>query len=401
MRNYARIVLAQDFQNVLDIDICCGNFYIMRNNKKTLYSSWRHNGCVKNKYLNLNGISSSIYSFNDATTKVEDFKRDEFTTVKLFPRAKIIGSNDFEKLILSDEFDFDVVNFHLMWMTDKNTILKALKKKKIPYIITVHGAYAPNLIDNLKKKISMLTLEGNFLKNANALHALCNEEKVYLKDLKLEMPIYTIPNGIGDVEIEKIKNSNMLENPFEKEFINILWVGRIREDKNVIGIVESLKFLNKDIKEKIRIHIVGNGIESYIKKVNTVVKNNSLEKYVIFHGPKYKEEKYQYILNCDIYMQPSFSEGVSFSILDAMICERPMILSRQTNMTYFYNKNFYLMTEPYPEDIAKAITQLSSNEELMAEFSKNSKKLVQEYFNWEKLIYEYIDMYNEVKVKND
>ena len=37
------------------------------------------------------------------------------------------------------------------------------------------------------------------------------------------------------------------------------------------------------------------------------------------------------------------------------------------------------MTEPYPEDIAKAITQLSSNEELMAEFSKNSKKLVQEY----------------------
>lgn len=354
-----------------------------------------------NKYLNLNGISSSIYSFNDATTKVEDFKRDEFTTVKLFPRAKIIGSNDFEKLILSDEFDFDVVNFHLMWMTDKNTILKALKKKRIPYIITVHGAYAPNLIDNLKKKISMLTLEGNFLKNANALHALCNEEKVYLKDLKLEMPIYTIPNGIGDVEIEKIKNSNMLENPFEKEFINILWVGRIREDKNVIGIVESLKFLSKDIKEKIRIHIVGNGIESYIKKVNTVVKNNSLEKYVIFHGPKYKEEKYQYILNCDIYMQPSFSEGVSFSILDAMICERPMILSRQTNMTYFYNKNFYLMTEPYPEDIAKAITQLSSNEELMAEFSKNSKKLVQEYFNWETLIHEYIDMYNKVKVNND
>lgn len=354
-----------------------------------------------NKYLNLNGISSSIYSFNDATKKVEDFKRDEFTTVKLFPRAKIIGSNDFEKLILSDEFDFDVVNFHLMWMTDKNTILKALKKKKIPYIITVHGAYAPNLIDNLKKKISMLTLEGNFIKNASALHALCNEEKVYLKNLKLKMPIYTIPNGIGDVEIEKIKKSNLLENPFEKEFINILWVGRIREDKNVIGIVESLKFLDKDIKEKIRIHIVGNGIESYIKKVNTVVKDNSLEKYIIFHGPKYKEEKYQFILNCDIYIQPSFSEGVSFSILDAMICEKPMILSRQTNMTYFYNKNFYLMTEPYPEDIAKAINDLSSNKELMTEFSGNSKKLVQEYFNWEKLIYEYINMYNQVKVDND
>jgi glycosyltransferase involved in cell wall biosynthesis len=60
-----------------------------------------------------------------------------------------------------------------------------------------------------------------------------------------------------------------------------------------------------------------------------------------------------------------------------------------------------MLIEPYPEDIAKAINDLSSNKELMSEFSKNSKKLVQEYFNWEKLIYEYIDMYNEVKVDND
>ncbi|MBA3025027.1 MAG: glycosyltransferase family 4 protein [Sulfurimonas sp.] len=349
-----------------------------------------------NKYLNANGVESSIYSFNDNQAAIEDFKRDEFTTVKLFPRAKLFKSKEFSDFILSDEFDFDIVHFHLMWMIDKNTILAALKKRNIPYIMTVHGAYAPNLIDTMKKYISMKTLEGRYIAGAKGLHALCFEEKAYLKNLNLKSPIYVIPNGISQSEIEKIQRSKNLENPFDNNYINLIWVGRIREDKNVLGIVESLLYLNDEIKNKVRIHIVGNGIESYIEKVKNMIEINNLEKNVIFHGPKYKEEKYQYILNADIYLQPSFSEGISFSILDAMACAKPMILTRQTNMTYYYNKNFYIMTEPYPEDIADAIDKLASNEAIRNELATNAKNLIETTFNWDSLIGEYIGMYKKV-----
>ena len=116
-----------------------------------------------NKYLNENGVFSEIYSFNDNQKDIEDFVRDEFTTVKLFPRSKYFKSKKFCNYILSDKFDFDIVHFHLMWMLDKNTILAALKKRNIPYIITTHAAYTPDRIDSLKKKISMMTLEKNYL----------------------------------------------------------------------------------------------------------------------------------------------------------------------------------------------------------------------------------------------
>ena len=109
-----------------------------------------------------------------------------------------------------------------------------------------------------------------------------------------------------------------------------------------------------------------------------------------------KEEKYQYILNSDIYIQPSFSEGISFSILDAMACAKPMILTRQTNMTYYYNKNFYLMVEPYPEDIASAIEKLALDENMRDELAKNAKNLIKTIFNWNSLIKEYIEMYKKV-----
>lgn len=86
--------------NALDIDVCCGNFYIMRNNKKTLYSSWRHNGCVKNKYLNyyLNNfcprtgcciIKKNIaerFSYDGGLKKYEDLKviLDMFSIAKIY-----------------------------------------------------------------------------------------------------------------------------------------------------------------------------------------------------------------------------------------------------------------------------------------------------------------------------
>ena len=69
-----------------------------------------------------------------------------------------------------------------MWMIDKNTILSALKRKGIPYIITTHAAYTPDRINSLKKLISINTIEKNILKVA-AIHALCNEEKAFLRNL--------------------------------------------------------------------------------------------------------------------------------------------------------------------------------------------------------------------------
>ena len=166
-----------------------------------------------NKYLNKRGVTCEIFSFNDNQERVEDFKRDEDTSIKLFPRTKYFKNKDFCDYILSDQFDFNIVHFHLMWMIDKNSILTALKKKAIPYIITVHGAYAPNLINSLKKKISMKTFEKNYLNNAKALHALCYEEKHYLRNLGLSLPIFVIPNGINETETSKIEKSFKLDSP--------------------------------------------------------------------------------------------------------------------------------------------------------------------------------------------
>ena len=120
----------------------------------------------------------------------------------------------------------------------------------------------------LKKTIAINTIEKKiYLFNAILIiHALCYEEKGFLRNLGIKNPIYVIPNGISTNEIQKISTSTELANPFDTKFINLVWVGRIREDKNVLGIVKSLMFLDEVIRDKIKIHIVGNGIEKLYAK---------------------------------------------------------------------------------------------------------------------------------------
>jgi hypothetical protein len=48
-----------------------------------------------NKYLNNNGVESKILSFNDNTTSMEEFKRDEYTDILLFPRSKFFKNKVF------------------------------------------------------------------------------------------------------------------------------------------------------------------------------------------------------------------------------------------------------------------------------------------------------------------
>lgn len=359
------------------------------------------NGITRTVYnIHENLISSfakDIWSFDDRSTGHNSFKRDCGLEVELFGRKKFGINAELKRHLKSS--NTDLFHFHLMWIWDKNALAKEVLKANKSYICTTHAAYTPDRINSFKKRIAMNSFELEFLKGAKAIHALCKEEKFILRELGLENKIYVIPNGISDREYSLISQAREMVDPYDRDFFQICWVGRLRPDKNVDGMINALSLLPKSVLKKIKLNLIGGGSLQYEKKLKNLVIKNNLCDHVEFHGSKFSAEKYNFIDKADMYLQPSFSEGVSFSLLDALACGTPTVISRQSNMNYYVPFSAFEVIEPFAEDISDSILNLFDDSSKRDVLRSSSQDLVRDFFYWPRLIKDYQDMYLEVNIE--
>ncbi len=121
----------------------------------------------------------------------------------------------------------------------------------------------------------------------------------------------------------------------------VISIGRLERQKGFDLSIEVVKNFN----EEIRKHnydrdyvfvIIGDGIE-YNRLIN-YAKKLEVEKYIRFLG--YKENIYDYINACDLFLLTSYWEGSPNVVLEALALKRPVISSEVEGISEFLNKDF-------------------------------------------------------------
>ena len=105
----------------------------------------------------------------------------------------------------------------------------------------------------------------------------------------------------------------------KKENINLLFLSRIEEKKGIYIAIELLRILNGE-ENKFKLYIAGNGsLESEIK---TVAENSD---DIIWVGYVDNVKKHELLLESDIMILPSYSEGMPLTLLEAIMYGLPII----------------------------------------------------------------------------
>ena len=102
------------------------------------------------------------------------------------------------------------------------------------------------------------------------------------------------------------------EPAFDPEHINLVTVGRISSEKGQDMIPAVTRRL-LDAGHKVRWYIIGDGDAR--PQVEQLVRERDVEDHVILLGTR--TNPYTYIRACDIYVQPSYTEGYSTTICEA------------------------------------------------------------------------------------
>lgn len=180
-------------------------------------------------------------------------------------------------------------------------------------------------------------------------------------------------------------NINKTTNQLNSSSVQILFAGYLSKDKGIYDILDSVPLL---IKKHKNVKFVFAGAEDtpgeleIIKK--RIIKNN-IGNYVSFLGVLPKRGLISLYENSDIFILPSYIEGMPMTILEAMASGLPVISTPVGGISEVIidGINGFLITPGDYVDLANKITMLVENNELCKTMSVNNRKKIKKDYSWD------------------
>lgn len=197
-----------------------------------------------------------------------------------------------------------------------------------------------------------------------------------------EQKIQIIPNG---VKVEKHLAKKKFSFP-----LKICFVGRLIPRKQVKMILEAAQILKKDGFEEFSISIIGNGPEkSYLKSFSNKLNVSDKTK---FYGEVDYDEVLDILMEMDLFILPSISEGISNALLQSCAAGCvPLVLKTQQNKEVV-NSGINGFCFSNSKELAEYILKLKDSK-LMEKISRSAHRNVKKNFNIEQVAKEYKILY--------
>jgi glycosyltransferase involved in cell wall biosynthesis len=282
--------------------------------------------------------------------------------------------------------DFDLILIHATFCDPERMAAKAAKRVGIPYICYTHGTFEPwrMAYKQYKKKIYMALIEERILRRAAGI-VVCNDaETRFLQKYGITAPIKRIPWGIQPV----IKTGNSTQQVLEEYFPAlqdrpyILFLSRVHRMKGLDLLVPAFAKVAERFSGWVLV-IAGPDEGGYKQIIEKMVENYNLGNQVLFTGLVEGKKKSVLLENADLYVLPSYSEGFSVSVVEALGYGRPAVITTSCYVPEVAEKQAGLIVPPDQDALMLALEAMMGNDDLRRSCGQNALLLAQQYFTWE------------------
>lgn len=252
----------------------------------------------------------------------------------------------------------------------------ARNAKSMKVIYTAHGFHFFKGA-SLKNWLLFYPIEKIFSKYTDVLITINQEDYEAAKKFKAKRVEY-VP-GVG-IDTQKIADLNFAREEkreqfgIKKEDLVLLSVGEINKNKNQEVVIRALAELNRS---DIQYYIAGQGPER--EHLEKLAEEKGISGQVHFLG--YRSDVLDWYKMADIFCFPSYREGLSVALMEAMASGLPVIVSEtRGNVDLVIPQKGGILCNPSDDrQFAAAIKKLAENAALREAFSMYNKKRMEEF----------------------
>jgi len=234
--------------------------------------------------------------------------------------------------------DYDIIHIHGLYRFPMTYAAWQARKQGIPYIITPHGSLDPYLYKRstrgnlLLKRIYERLFDLPNLNRASAIHYTAEEERNRAAFFKLKAPSVVVPIGLDWERFARLPARGRFRAKLGiGDASLVLFLGRLHSKKGLDILVDAFAKVKKAIPNA-RLAVVGPDNDGYASRVRGWIREKGLEESVTFVDALEGDAVIQAYVDADVFVLPSYTENFGMTVVEAMACGTPVVISDQVNI---------------------------------------------------------------------
>jgi glycosyltransferase involved in cell wall biosynthesis len=275
----------------------------------------------------------------------------------------------------------DGVHIHGLWETHCMTAARIARARKRPYVISAHGMLEQWALQykRLKKALYAALVEIRVMKSAACLRALSLDEVEDYRRLGLTNPIAVVP---GAVSAPPTLSPVLFRSDWRRLDGKriVLFLGRIHPKKGLHLLLRAWARVVRA--EDAHLVIAGPDSEGTRARLERLAEDLKIQQSVTFTGMLNGESKWSALAAASLFVLPSYSEGFSIAVLEALAAGVPVLVTTSCHVPEVAKNRCGWVATPTLPSLEQALREFfESSTRDRAELSKNGRELARRRFD--------------------
>jgi glycosyltransferase involved in cell wall biosynthesis len=235
-----------------------------------------------------------------------------------------------------------------------------------------------------KKRLYTALVEGKNLRRASCLHALARPEVGHLRALAPGTPVCFVPNGVDLAPFDDLPPRSELEAEYPElrgKFV-LLFFGRLHVKKGLDLLADALAAVAR---EAPALHLLLAGIDDgALGPFRDRCAALGLTPRVTWVGHVAGGRARRVWGAADAFVLPSYSEGFSMAVLEALACRLPALITTACNFSELAAADGGLVVEPDRARVTAGLRALLERPPSdLAAMARRGRELVERRYTWD------------------
>lgn len=275
------------------------------------------------------------------------------------------------------------VHIHGIWESHCAIASSMAQSSRTPYIISAHGMLERWALQHkrIKKALYATMVEVDNLRRATCLRALTADEAHDYRRIGLLTPLAIVP---GAVKLPECVDRQLFQNAFPDLFNKriVIFLGRLHPKKGLDMLVRAWANTGDSVRDA-HLLVAGPDSDGLRLALERMAGELGVARSVTFAGMMNASMKWSALANSSLFVLPSFSEGFSVAVLEAMGTGLPVVVSDACHFPEIAQKDCGWVIEPNQKALEHALVEYFQCPSWEGRaMGSRGRRLVESRFTW-------------------